>query len=188
MTASLDLGNNYDFEEDSNGNLVIKDSSGNAVLRHNDGGKWDVPGEFNSISTGNYNSDQRILLFSVEFQSTPKSTTGTPGSFDIPDSSEFSALNDFSEALNQSTTLEAKLIVQTGGTMETDADFRGTISTDNDFFATPTVTLSNTFSTGSSGFVEVTDGGVSNLTTQWRGDGTNTISITKATMQFYVTL
>jgi len=52
MTASLDLGNNYDFEEDSNGNLVIKDSSGNAVLRHNDGGKWDVPGEFNSISTG----------------------------------------------------------------------------------------------------------------------------------------
>lgn len=42
MTADINIGDNYELDEDSNGNLVIRDSTGNAVLEHTDGGGWDV--------------------------------------------------------------------------------------------------------------------------------------------------
>ena len=53
----IELSTNYDIEESSNGDLVIKDSSGSVVLRHNDGGKWDVPAAFNSLSTVDLRSE-----------------------------------------------------------------------------------------------------------------------------------
>jgi len=42
MTGTHNLGDNYTFEEDSNGNLLIKDSSGSAVMKHTDGGAWSL--------------------------------------------------------------------------------------------------------------------------------------------------
>lgn len=34
--ATIELGSNYDIEEDSNGDLVVKDSGGNTVLKHDE--------------------------------------------------------------------------------------------------------------------------------------------------------
>jgi len=42
MTASLDLGDNYQIEENSNGNLVVRDSGGTIVLKHEDGGNFQL--------------------------------------------------------------------------------------------------------------------------------------------------
>lgn len=38
MTGTINLGDNYTVEEDSNGDLLIKDSTGSVVFKHNDGG------------------------------------------------------------------------------------------------------------------------------------------------------
>jgi len=42
MTSTLDLGNNYTLEENSNGNLLIKDSTGTVVLKHTDGADFSL--------------------------------------------------------------------------------------------------------------------------------------------------
>lgn len=42
MPADITLGDNYQIDENSNGNLVIIDSSGNPVLEHTDGGAWSI--------------------------------------------------------------------------------------------------------------------------------------------------
>jgi len=40
----IELGSNYELDEDSNGNLVIRDSSGNAILTYDDASsRWEVP-------------------------------------------------------------------------------------------------------------------------------------------------
>jgi len=46
MTAEFDLGDNYSIDEDSNGDLVIRDGNGNTVLKHNNGtGKLTAPSQ-----------------------------------------------------------------------------------------------------------------------------------------------
>jgi hypothetical protein len=42
MTSTLDLGSNYTLEENSNGNLLIKDSTGTVVLKHTDGADFSL--------------------------------------------------------------------------------------------------------------------------------------------------
>jgi len=57
MTGSLNLGDNYEIEENSNGNLLIKDSTGTVVLKHEDGTQ-DI--ETQSLSTKTVLSDPRL--------------------------------------------------------------------------------------------------------------------------------
>jgi len=42
MPADINIGDNYELDENSNGNLVIRDSTGNGVLEHTDGGGWSI--------------------------------------------------------------------------------------------------------------------------------------------------
>jgi len=46
MPGNLTLGQNYDIEESSNGNLLIKDSTGSVVLKHTDGGNFSLGAGF----------------------------------------------------------------------------------------------------------------------------------------------
>lgn len=40
--ADIDIGDNYELDENSSGDLVIRDSTGSVVLQHTDGGAWEV--------------------------------------------------------------------------------------------------------------------------------------------------
>jgi hypothetical protein len=42
MPGDITVGSNYDIEENSNGNLIIKDSTGSPVLIHEDGGNFQL--------------------------------------------------------------------------------------------------------------------------------------------------
>lgn len=42
MPADISIGDNYELDEDSNGDLVIKDATDTVVAKHTDGGGWDV--------------------------------------------------------------------------------------------------------------------------------------------------
>lgn len=53
MTGSLNLGDNYQIEENSNGNLVVRDSTGTVVLKHADGTQ--------DIETQSINTDEATI-------------------------------------------------------------------------------------------------------------------------------
>jgi hypothetical protein len=42
MPADINIGNNYELDENSNGNLIIKDSTGSVILKHTDGGNFSL--------------------------------------------------------------------------------------------------------------------------------------------------
>jgi len=136
---------------------------------------------------GTLDTTQRQLMLSVELQGDTQSTTGSPGSFVTPDKAEFESVLNSAEFSPH--TVEAQLAVQSGGTMDADADYRGVYSSPNSFVELGPITVSsgNTFAFESSGFSTISDFGETNLNVQFRGDGTNTISISKATLQFFVT-
>lgn len=52
MTADIDLGDNYQIDEDSNGDLVVRDGNGNTVLKHDHSAdEWQA---ITSLSAGDF--------------------------------------------------------------------------------------------------------------------------------------
>jgi len=68
MTADFQLGDNYNVEEDSNGNLVITDSTGNTVLKHTDGGQWSIQRDV----THNNNKVRSVGLLETDTRESPQ--------------------------------------------------------------------------------------------------------------------
>jgi len=71
MTANLDLGENYQLDEDSNGNLVIIDNTtGTTVLQHTAGGSWDIAAGLGANLDANTNDITNVGAFDSDSVST----------------------------------------------------------------------------------------------------------------------
>lgn len=76
MTADINIGDNYQLDEDSTGDLLIKDSGGNIVLKHDESeNEWLLGGLFDTDS--NDIEDDGQTVWDTSSQEIPDTALGT---------------------------------------------------------------------------------------------------------------
>lgn len=106
MPGNITVGQNYDIEENSNGDLVIRDSTGSAILIHEDGGNFQLGaglelGDLIDGGTGDtvYDGSTETLgdgNQDANFNSLSTDTTITNDRFQIPRDTETLSNNEIS--------------------------------------------------------------------------------------------
>jgi len=135
-----------------------------------------------------YEEGDRISQ-TIDLVSNSSSTSST--SFSALSSSDNQAITNL-DVYPQDATLAARVLIESGGSMGSDADYRGRIEPEggDPNETTPTVTIAsgNTFQGAASPFTTVSTRQLSKLKLDIRSDGGNTVSVFDAAIQLVVTL
>jgi len=154
----------------------VETLSTGSLVNSADGQAWET------LKAAGYEQGDRVQVGASTFGRNSSFST-TSGSWAVAADTSGKVFYDTSK-FPSSVTLEGRGVIHTGSTMDTTGDFRIEFASEN----TPAVSESNSYTTITTGAVEITDRSAITANLAARSDGTNTISVYNASLIFEVVL